>query len=211
VTAEVPLLESEVNGFVTVVQMGGLRVAAIHNHYLFDNPRVIFAHVEGAGDATVVAQTIKTALQQTANMIFTPAAGAGTALNAATIGTTLGGTSAVQVGVITVHVPRNEQFTMYGVNVPTGVGAESMASFQSIAGGNAAVAFEIALLPSEYDNVARILRTNGMVVTAMHNHSMGMLPPLYFLHGSAVGDPSAIARQIRSAIDQTNSQGSPAK
>jgi hypothetical protein len=42
-TAEIPLLETEVPGFLLAAKENSLAVAAIHNHVIGESPRVIFA------------------------------------------------------------------------------------------------------------------------------------------------------------------------
>ena len=167
-------------------------------------------HVEGAGDATTVAQTIKAAIGQTGDTIAAPPSGGNpSGLDVTAINGVLGGAAEVGNGVVDIDVDRADSFTMFGVPVPQSMGAESTIMFQPAPSGGAAAAFEVAVLPSELDAVTKVLRSGGIMFTALHNHSVGMQPPLFFLHGSAVGDPIATARIIRSALNQTDSAGSP--
>ena len=187
--------------------MGGLSIGALHNHYLFENPRVIFAHVEGSGDAAVVAMAIRAALQQTGNVI-SPHSSSGTGLAAATIGTTLGGKTEISQGVVHQTINRTDSFMLFGAAVPAEMGAQSMVSVQQVAGGQAMFAFEIAALPKELPAVMALLRVNGIQITGVHNHAVSMQPPLFYIHASAVGDSGAIAATIRAALDRTSAQTS---
>jgi hypothetical protein len=44
------VLQREINPFLTELRARGLIVTAVHNHWLFDNPRLMYMHWENAGD-----------------------------------------------------------------------------------------------------------------------------------------------------------------
>ncbi|MEH7381245.1 DUF1259 domain-containing protein [Bacillus sp. JJ1533] len=44
------VLQREINPFLTELRKRGLIVTAVHNHWLFDNPRLMYMHWENAGD-----------------------------------------------------------------------------------------------------------------------------------------------------------------
>ena len=56
------LTEAEVNPVMSAVLDNGLDVTALHNHFLFDTPRIFYMHVHGHGTATELANKIKPAL-----------------------------------------------------------------------------------------------------------------------------------------------------
>jgi len=99
-------------------------------------------------------------------------------------------------------------FTVFSIPVPAAMGAESVISMQPTSGTSATVVFEIAVLPYEAEIVSRMLQANGFNLDAVHNHQMGLTPTLFFIHGSTVGDPLVISRQIRRMLDLTRSAGS---
>lgn len=43
---ETVILQSEINRFLTALRRRGITVTAIHNHWLFDNPRLMYMHWE---------------------------------------------------------------------------------------------------------------------------------------------------------------------
>jgi hypothetical protein len=47
---ETVILESEINRFLTALRRRGIIVTAIHNHWLFDEPRLMYMHWENVGD-----------------------------------------------------------------------------------------------------------------------------------------------------------------
>lgn len=61
---EATLLQEEVNPFVRELERYRIKVTAIHNHWLFDRPRLMYLHAEAVMDpidfADAVARAIKT-------------------------------------------------------------------------------------------------------------------------------------------------------
>lgn len=47
---ETVILQNEINPFLTELRKRGLTVTAVHNHWLFDNPRLMYMHWENVGD-----------------------------------------------------------------------------------------------------------------------------------------------------------------
>src|SRR4051812_29480283 len=56
------LTEDEVNPVMTALLTNGLDVTALHNHFLFDTPRIFYMHVHGHGSASDLAMKVKPAL-----------------------------------------------------------------------------------------------------------------------------------------------------
>src|SRR5512140_1201293 len=56
------LTEDEVNPVMTALLTNGLDVTALHNHFLFDTPRIFYMHVHGHGNAADLAMKVKPAL-----------------------------------------------------------------------------------------------------------------------------------------------------
>src|SRR6202011_1045725 len=49
------LFEDEVNPAMSIALENGLSVTALHNHFLFDHPKVYFMHIEGQGTTEELA------------------------------------------------------------------------------------------------------------------------------------------------------------
>src|SRR3954453_7248368 len=52
------LLEDQVNPVMSVALENGLEVTALHNHFAFDKPRVMFMHMGGMGDESKLADAV---------------------------------------------------------------------------------------------------------------------------------------------------------
>src|SRR4029077_3550740 len=53
------LFEDEVNPAMSAALESGLSVTALHNHFLFDHPKVYFMHIEGQGTAEELATAVR--------------------------------------------------------------------------------------------------------------------------------------------------------
>ncbi|KMY56157.1 hypothetical protein AC623_09980 [Bacillus sp. FJAT-27231] len=47
---ETVILQREINPFLTALRKRGITVTALHNHWLFDEPRLMYMHWENVGD-----------------------------------------------------------------------------------------------------------------------------------------------------------------
>ena len=64
IAGDIAMLEAEVNPVIKVLRAHNLEVVAVHNHMLFDQPRMMFLHYYGRGPAAQLAQGFRAALDQ---------------------------------------------------------------------------------------------------------------------------------------------------
>lgn len=64
-TGDFVLLAYEVNSVVKALTEHGITVTAIHNHMLYESPRLFFLHFWGVGEPKKLAEGLKAALDQT--------------------------------------------------------------------------------------------------------------------------------------------------
>src|SRR3954465_9146544 len=79
VWGDLVLTEEEVNPVMSALLDNGLEVTAVHNHFLFESPRVFYMHVHGHGAASELAGKLKPALALIGKN--SPPAGAGKAID----------------------------------------------------------------------------------------------------------------------------------
>jgi len=53
---ETVILQREINPFLTALRRRGIIVTAVHNHWLFENPRLMYMHWENVGDPFTFAR-----------------------------------------------------------------------------------------------------------------------------------------------------------
>ncbi len=63
-TGDFVLIASEVNPVARALRANGIAVTALHSHMLSENPRLLFMHFWGEGDALKVARGLRAALDQ---------------------------------------------------------------------------------------------------------------------------------------------------
>lgn len=64
VAGDIAMLEHEVNPVIKALRAHQLEVVAVHNHMLFDQPRMMFLHYYGRGPAAQLATGFRAALDQ---------------------------------------------------------------------------------------------------------------------------------------------------
>ena len=64
IAGDIAMLEHEVNPVIKALRAHNLEVVAVHNHMLFDTPRMIFLHYYGRGPAAQLATGFRAALDQ---------------------------------------------------------------------------------------------------------------------------------------------------
>ncbi|UYZ60841.1 DUF1259 domain-containing protein [Hymenobacter latericus] len=64
VAGDIAMLEHEVNPVIKTLRAHNLEVVAVHNHMLFDQPRMVFLHYYGRGPAPQLAAGFRAALDQ---------------------------------------------------------------------------------------------------------------------------------------------------
>src|SRR5207245_3205922 len=88
----------------------------------------------------------------------------------------------VNGGVYQVGVPRAEQVTADGAEVPPSMGLATAINFQPTGPGRAAITGDFVLLGSEVKPVIRALRDNGIAIPALHSNMLSDNPHLFFIH-----------------------------
>jgi hypothetical protein len=210
VMGDLVLLDQEVPGVMSGLFRGGLEVTAVHNHLNAVSPHVMYMHYEGRGDATQLAKALRQALSASGTPLGgsgAPAAVAGPALDTKQIEQGLGRAGRdIGGGVFQVTVPRTETITEMGHPVLPAMGVTTVMNFQATADGRAAITGDFVLIDKEVNNVARTLLQHGIDVTALHNHGLMDMPRLFYMHFWATDDAAKLARGLKAALDQTNSQ-----
>jgi len=70
---DLALLEKEVNPVISALQEADINIAALHNHFAGDQPRIMFMHIEAMGKGAEIARGVKNALNKTATPLQTRA------------------------------------------------------------------------------------------------------------------------------------------
>lgn len=206
VMGDIVLTEDEVAPAMEVLQTGGIKITALHNHLIGELPRVMYMHIHGMGNAASLGNAIHVAIATTK----TPEAGAPAAapeldIDTKQIDQILGHSGRNNGGIYQVGVPRAEHITEAGMAIPNSMGVATALNFQPTGDGKAAITGDFVLLAKEVNPVIKALRENGIAVTALHSHMLQEQPRLFFMHFWANDDALKLAKGLRAALDQTNS------
>ena len=204
VMGDMVLLEDQVNPVMSAALDAGLEVTALHNHFLWESPRVMFMHVGGMGDAAELAQAVGRVFakigETSGGKGETPTADlapASSSLDPAKIEAILHRTGALKDGVYKVVVGRTTR--MHGAVVGNTMGVNTWAAFVG-SDAQAVVDGDFAMLESELQGVLKALRGAGIDIVAIHQHMTGESPRIMFLHYWGVGKAEDLARTVKSAL-----------
>jgi len=209
VMGDLVLTEDEVEPVMRKLQEGGIEESALHNHLMWESPRVMYMHIGSHGDPVQMAKAIHEALMlsKTPGPDATPAAQSTTDLgfDQKQVEQILGHSGKINGGVLQVAVPRSETIRDSRMTVPPSMGVATALNFQPTGNGKAAITGDFVLLGSEVNPVLRALRENQIEVTALHSHMLMEEPRLFFMHFWANDDAMKLAKGLRAALDKTNS------
>ena len=183
------LLEDQVNPVMSTALDSGLEVTALHNHFFWDTPKVMFMHIGGMGDESKLAEAV--------GRVFAKIK-AKTSLDPKKIESILGTSGDLKDGVYKVTIGRTAR--MHGAEIGNVMGVNTWAAFVG-SDENAVVDGDFAMLESELQPVLKALRGAGIDIVAIHQHMTGEQPRIMFLHFWGVDSTENLARGIKAALD----------
>jgi hypothetical protein len=205
VMGDIVLLENEVNPVMSSALDNGLQVTALHNHFLWDSPKVMFMHIGGMGDEEVLARAVGRVFNKVKEVIRTkPSApianvdSAQTSFDPAGIARVLGAAGAMKNGVYKVVVGRTATMDAHEVGAEMGIN-----TWAAFAGREqlAIVDGDFAMLEDEVQGVLKALRAANINIVAIHNHMIRETPRYVFLHYWGIGPVEDLAKGLKAALD----------
>ena len=128
VMGDLVLLEDQVNSVMSVALDDGLEVTALHNHFFWDSPKVMFMHIGGMGEEARLAKKIDAIIGKSGDLT--------------------GGVYKVTFG---------RETKMHGVSADSTMGVNTWAAFAG-SDEKAVVDGDFAMLESELQGVLKALR-----------------------------------------------------
>ena len=208
VMGDLVLFEDEVNPVMSAALDNGLEVTALHNHFFFDSPKVMFMHIGGHGKVDRLASAVRAALDKVkqiraatptpASQFPGPAVSATSSITPGIIEGILGVKGQVNSGMYKLALGRKAR--MHGHEIDNQMGLNTWAAFAG-SDDNAFVDGDFAMLESELQGVLKALRKADINIVALHNHMTNEEPQYVFLHYWGKGSTAALARGLKTALD----------
>jgi hypothetical protein len=200
------LTQDEVKPVMSALLDNGLDVTALHNHFLWDEPRMFYMHVHGHGKAADLAKRVKPALdligKNTPKPAPAPAAAAPATLDTAKLAQIVGTPGEQSGAVYKITIGRDDlKITEMGAAINARMGLNTWAAFVGT-NENAAIAGDVAMLANEVTPVLKALRKNGLDVVAIHHHMTDTRPTVYFLHYWGTGPADKLATGFKAALGE---------
>ncbi|MBI1870867.1 MAG: DUF1259 domain-containing protein [Chlamydiae bacterium] len=199
------LLEEQVNPVMSVALENGLEVTALHNHFFWDSPKVMFMHIGGTGDAEKIAGAVGKVFAKikekpesrphyTLDSKKPP-------LDPKIIEDILSAKGEMKDDIYKIVFGRLT--IMNGHEMGNAMGVNTWAAF---AGNDdqAVVDGDFAMLESEVQGVLKTLRGAGMNIVAIHNHMTMENPRIIFLHFWGMDSTVNLAKGIKKALEIQN-------
>ena len=204
VMGDLVLTGEEVNPVMKTLLENGIEVTALHNHLLRSQPGTMYMHVAGHGEPVKLAAALHDGLAQSKTPMGTaaPAAQAALDFDTGAVDAAMGFKGKANGPVFQFSIPRAEPVKDHGMEVPEAMGSAIAINFQGTGGGKAAITGDFVLTADEVNPVLKALRSNGIDVTAIHNHMLDDEPRLFFMHFWGNDDPQKLARGLRAALDR---------
>jgi hypothetical protein len=205
VMGDMVLTEDQVNPAMSAALDNGLQVTALHNHFFWEQPRVMFMHIGGMGDEAKLAAGVAKVFETMKQKFDVPSANidaAGSTLDPKKIDAVLGKSGESNKGVYKLTFGR--EVKMAGHTMGNAMGVNTWAAFAG-SDDQAIVDGDFAMLEGEMQGVLKALRKAGINIVAIHQHMTGETPRMLFLHYWGVGRTEDLARGLKNALGQTHS------
>jgi biotin operon repressor len=209
VMGDLVLLESEVNPVMKKLRSAGFEITAVHNHLLDEEPRLMYMHYMGEGNAKQLAASVRDALAASKTPLAKPASAPADSESPAwvkPVQDAVGRPGNFKGGVLSFAIPRSNAITMNGMTITPAQGVAESINFQEAATGKVATTGDFVLTADEVNPVISALQEHGVTVTALHSHMLKEEPRLFFIHFWGTGSADAVGRGIKAALAEVSTK-----
>lgn len=196
--------EAEAQGVMRALLASGVQVSGVHNHLLRATPATLYMHVSAYGDPVELGRALRAALAETKTPVAAPRSAPQTVklgFDAAQLDAVLGAKGKNNGGVYQFSIPRLDEIRVGGMAMPPAMGLATALNFEPTGEGKAAISGDFVVLGKEVTPLLKALQSNGVEVTALHNHMLNDEPRMFFVHFWAHDDAVRLAHALRAGLD----------
>lgn len=196
--------ESELAAVLKGFSTAGIDVTAIHDHFNGELPRLAFVHYHATGSAADLARRVDGVLALTkAPRPAAPAAtGVALVIDSAQVFDALGKRGKASGSVATLSFMLvNEPVAINGVPAMPALAYGTPIAIQQISPSRAVASGDFSVLAAQVQPILRALAAGGISATSVHNHLVGAVPNVYYIHFWGDAPLPALLKALRSALD----------
>jgi Domain of Unknown Function (DUF1259) len=207
VMGDTVLFEDEVNPVMSVAFENGLSVTALHNHFLFDHPKVYFMHIEGQGTVEQLATSVRKVYDKikeirAANPQPKETFGGNplpekSSITAEPLNAIFKLSGEVNNGMVKFTI--GHPATMHGVKIDNAMGVNTWIAFAGT-DDNAVVDGDFAVTEDELQPALKALRMAEINIVAIHSHMTHESPRILFFHYWGRGPAKKLAEAVQGAL-----------
>lgn len=204
VMGDLALTQDQVNSVMSDVLENGLQVTALHNHLLWESPRIMFMHIEGSGKADDLAKAVNSIFEKikstTANPQVLPNVTVNpekTTIDIEKIDKIIGEKGSLTKGVYKIVIGRKAKIDDHKIGSLMGI--NSWAAFMG-SENEAVVNGDLATHESEVQDVLKVLRNAGINVVSIHQHMLTEKPRYIYIHFYGIDKAESLAKAVGTAL-----------
>lgn len=208
------LFEDEINPVMSVALDSGLSVTALHNHFLFDQPKVYFMHIEGQETVEKLAASVRKVYDKIKEIRAAdpkpkdtfgqkPLAGKNS-ITPGPLNEIFQIQGDVKDGMVKFSIGHKAK--MHGFDIGNDIGVNTWAAFAGT-DDDAVVDGDFAVDEDQLQTALKSLRRSGINIVAIHSHMTHEVPRILFFHYWARGKAKELARSIEDALMVTGLSG----
>ena len=201
------LFEDEVNDALSAALDNGLQVTALHNHFLFDQPKVYFMHIEGQGTTEQLAtavrklydkiKEVRAANPEPKDVFGGTALPEKNSISAEPLNKVFAMSGEANNGMVKFTI--GHPASMQGVKIGNAMGVNTWMAFAG-SDENAVVDGDFAVTEEELQPALKAIHVGGINIVAIHSHMTHEQPRILFFHYWGRGPAKKLAEAIQGAI-----------
>ena len=209
VMGDLVLLQGEVNPVMKKLRDAGFEITAVHNHLLDEEPRLMYMHYMGEGNAKQLATSVHDALAVSKTPLGKPATAAADSETPAwvkAVQDAVARQGTFKGGVLAFAIPRSTAIMSNGMTITPAQGVAESINFQEAGAGKVATTGDFVLTADEVNAVISALQEHDIAITALHSHMLKEEPRLFFMHFWGLGSADATGGGIKAALSKISTK-----